>query len=78
MLLQSIICENKVTLWNVLSRIGGEYHKCRLGFTPVQDDMQMCVAEQYDGSDDYRLFYRGQELKSIEREKLYFPELSHA
>ena len=38
----------------------------------------MCTAEQYDGADDYRLFYLGEELKSIEQEKLYFPELSHA
>ena len=65
-------------LSDVLSRIGGKYHKCRLGFTPVQEDMHMCIAERYDGSDDYRLFYRGQEMESIEREKLYFPELSHA
>lgn len=78
LLLQSIICENKVPLSDVLSRIGGKYHKCRLGFAPVQEDMHMCVAERYDGSDDYRLLYRGQELESIEREKLYFPELSHA
>ena len=78
LLLQSIICENKVLLSDVLSRIGGKYHKCRLGFTPVQKDMHMCIAERYDGSDDYRLFYRGQEMESIEREKLYFPELSHA
>ena len=78
LLLQSIICENKVLLSDVLSRIGGKYHKCRLGFTPVQEDMHMCIAERYDGSDDYRLFYRGQEMESIEREKLYFPELSHA
>lgn len=27
---------------------------------------------------DYRLFYLGEQLKSIENEKLYFPELSHA
>ena len=78
LLLQSIICENKVLLSDDLSRIGGKYHKCRLGFTPVQEDMHMCIAERYDGSDDYRLFYRGQEMESIEREKLYFPELSHA
>jgi hypothetical protein len=38
-----------------------------------------CVCFQiYNGSDDYRLFYLGQELKSIEQDKLYFPELSHA
>lgn len=31
-----------------------------------------------NGSDDYRLFYLGQELKSIEQDKLSFSELSHA
>ena len=56
----------------------GEYHNCQLGFTPALKDMDICVAEQYDGADDYRLFYLGEQLKSIENEKLYFPELSHA
>lgn len=78
LLLQSMISENKVTLLDVLSRIGGEYQKCRLGFTPVLKDMELCAAERYDGADDYRLFYLGEQLKSIEQEKLYFPELSHA
>ena len=40
------------------------------------------VVKQYedkcDGADDYRLFYLGEPLKSIEKEKLYFPEFSHA
>ena len=40
--------------------------------------MDMCEAEKYDGSDDYRLFYFGEQLKSIEKEKLYFPKFSHA
>lgn len=35
-------------------------------------------AEPYDGAEDYRLFYLGDTLKSIEQEKLYFPEFSHA
>lgn len=78
LLLQSIICENYVTLLDVLQRLRGEYHKCQLGFTPALKDMDICVAEQYDGADDYRLFYLGEQLKSIENEKLYFPELSHA
>lgn len=78
LLLQSIICENHVTLLDVLQRVRGEYHKCQLGFTPALKDMDICVAEQYDGADDYRLFYSGERLKSIENEKLYFPELSHA
>ena len=41
-------------------------------------DMDICTAEKYDGADEYRLFYLGEQLKSIENEKLYFPELSHA
>lgn len=76
--LQSIICENHVTLLDVLQRVKGEYHNCQLGFTPALKDMDICVAEQYDGADDYRLFYLGEQLKSIENEKLYFLELSHA
>lgn len=78
LLLRSILCENHVTLLDVLQRVRGEYHKCQLGFTPALKDMDICVAEQYDGADDYRLFYLGEQLKSIENEKLYFPELSHA
>ena len=78
LLLQSVICENHVTLLDVLQRVKGEYHNCQLGFTPALKDMDICVAEQYDGADDYRLFYLGEQLKSIENEKLYFPELSHA
>ena len=78
LLLQSLICENQVALSDVLCRVDGDYHKCQLGFTPVQNDMGMCMAKKYDGADDYRLFYLGERLKSIEAEKLYFPELSHA
>ena len=78
LILQSIICENKVALSDVLQRVRGEYQKCRLGFVPTLKDMDICMAEKYDGADDYRLFYLGEQLKSIENEKLYFPELSHA
>lgn len=78
LLLQSIICENQVALSDVLCRMSGEYHECRLGFTPTLKDIDMCIAEKYDGAEDYRLFYVGEQLKSIEEEKLYFPEFSHA
>ncbi len=67
-----------MTLSDVLRRMGGEFHKCRPGFTPAQNDRYMCIAEYYNGSDDYRLFYLGQELKSIEQDKLSFSELSPA
>lgn len=63
---------------DILQRVRGEYHKCQLGFVPAMKDMDICMAEKYDGADDYRLFYLGEQLKSIENEKLYFPELSHA
>lgn len=78
LILQSIICKTKVSISEVLQRISCEYNKCRLGFMPAQSDMGMCISERYYGSDDYRLFYLGRELQSIEAEKIYFPELSHA
>lgn len=78
LLLQSIKCKDQVALSDVLQRVRGEYHKCRLGFVPDRKDMDICIAEKYDGAEDYRLFYLGEQLKSIEEEKLYFPELSHA
>ena len=78
LLLQSIVSEKNVALMDILQRVRGEYHKCQLGFVPAMKDMDICTAEKYDGADDYRLFYLGEQLKSIENEKLYFPELSHA
>lgn len=77
-LLQSIICKEKVALADILQRIDEKYDKCRLGFTPCREDMGMCVAERYDGGGDYRFFYMGRELENIQKDKLYFPELSHA
>ena len=76
--LQSVLCKEKVSLADVLKRIDLNGQKCRLGFTPFDEDKDMCIAEEYDGADDYRLFYRGEELLSIERDRLYFPDLSHA
>lgn len=89
--LQAVISEERVPLKEVLRRLdlstlteeGGAAEqtgsvRLQLGFTPLPEDRELCVSELYDGADDYRLFYRGEELKSIEREQLYFPELSHA
>lgn len=76
--LQSVICKERVNLEKVLKRLDIEYDKCSLGFVPHADDMEICTAVRYDGGDDYRLFYLGDELKSIPRDELYFPELSHA
>ena len=76
--LQSIISTEIVPLADVLSRIPVDFEKCSLGFTPGKDDVSLCSSEIYDGADDYRLFYRGRALESIETDKLYFPEFSHA
>ncbi|MCR5324123.1 MAG: GNAT family N-acetyltransferase [Lachnospiraceae bacterium] len=76
--LRSVLCKEKVALIDVVQRLDLEDHKCRLGFTPHDADLEVCISEVYDGGDDYRLFYRGKELESIERDKLYFPDLSHA
>ena len=77
-ILQSVLCKKKVALKDVLERIESDKPKFMLGFTPLDEDKAMCTSEEYDGSDDYRLFYRGKKLESIERDKLYFPDLSHA
>ncbi|WP_026661389.1 hypothetical protein [Butyrivibrio proteoclasticus] len=72
------MCKGKVALADVVGRIDLDNQKCRLGFTPHDEDMKICISEVYDGGDDYRLFYRGKKLESIEQDKLYFPDLSHA
>ncbi|MBR3503978.1 MAG: GNAT family N-acetyltransferase [Clostridia bacterium] len=76
--LKSVICGRKAGLADILKRIGGDIKACRLGYTPLPEDMEMCHAERFDGGDDYRFFYRGDELESVERDRLFFPALSHA
>lgn len=76
--LQSVLCKEKIALIEVLQRMNIATRSCRLGFTPNEEDRKLCISELYDGGEDYRLFYRGKELEAIEKEKLYFPELSHA
>lgn len=61
-----------------ISRIDTEYNCLKLGFSPCNEDVCMFEASAYDGENDYRLFYRGKELERIEKEMLFFPQLSHA
>ena len=75
--LSSVLCKKKVSLVEVLKRIDVE-NRLRLGFIPLGEDKELCDCLFYDGGDDYQLFFRGSELEAIERDKLYFPELSHA
>lgn len=76
--LQSIICEKRLPLSEVISRLDGEYNQTVLGFVPQEGDRHLFSAERSDGGDSYLLFYRGAALESIEREKLIFPAMSHA
>ena len=76
--LQSVLCRKKVALTDVVRRIDLDKSGFMLGFTPLEEDRDKCISEVYDGGDDYRLFYRGKKLESIEKDKLYFPDLSHA
>lgn len=78
LLLQSVLCKHRVPLLQILQRVEMSYQTCRLGFTPCEDDAELCKAEPYDGEGDYRLFYLGKELENIKKQKVYFPELSHA
>ena len=78
LILNSIISNKPVSLSEILKRINSSFTECKLGFAPLPEDREMCDAERYDGGDDYRFFYIGEELESIEKERLYFPEFSHA
>lgn len=78
LMLQSVISKEHLPLKNIISHIDMEYHCLKLGFSPCAEDAYMFEASAYDGEDDYRLFYRGKGLESIEKEKLFFPQLSHA
>ena len=76
--LQSVLSDREIALADVLKRIELPNRKCMLGFVPRDRDKALCTSEIYDGADDYRLFYKGEKLESIERDRLYFPDLSHA
>ncbi len=78
LILQSVICKEKLSLREVISRINIKYNNLILGFTPCIEDMDMCNLEEFNGADDYRFFYLGKELEKIQSDKMYFPQLSHA
>lgn len=78
LVLQSVICEEKHPLQTIISQLGRGFRSLMLGFAPLEEERELFTAKIYDGGDDYRLFYRGAQLESIEKEKLYFPQLSHA
>lgn len=78
LMLQSIICKKNIPLKEVIQRIDVECDAIVLGFTPCREDSLLCEMIPFDGGDDYRFFYRGKDLEAVQKEKLYFPQLSHA
>lgn len=76
--LNSVISEKQVNIKEVLAHIEDEYKQVELGFTPRAAEQGMFDLTSYDGGSDYRFLYKGERLKDIERQKLCFPEYSHA
>ena len=76
--LKSIICRKKLPLEQILRRIPFPFDRLTLGFAPRSEDAPLFLAQPFDGGEDYRFLFRGSQLKNIEKERLYFPELSHA
>lgn len=78
--IQSTISTRPVSIEQVLGVVcqDREDAAVRLGFTPRKEDRHLFDCISYDGGDDYRLFCRGELSESIDKEKLYFPALSHA
>lgn len=75
--LDSVVSTKYILLRDVLERVDGEYVKVVLGFTP-KDNTELFRPEQFDGGDDYRFFYIGEQLECITKEHLFFPLMSHA
>lgn len=78
LILKSIISTQHISMKDIVSHIDAEYNSLLLGFTPISRDLDMFEVSVYDDKNDTRLFYRGKDLESIEKDKLFFPQLSHA
>lgn len=76
--LKSIISKQQISLKDVVSHIDVVYNSLILGFPPASRDIDMFEVSVYNDRNDNRLFYRGKDLESIEKDKLSFPQLSHA
>lgn len=76
--LQSVLYKSYIPLERIIAEIPTGCGEIRLGFTPLAQDAEICDSRLFDGGGDYRLFYLGNSLESIEKERLFFPTLSHA
>lgn len=62
----------------IISELSCNTKSIKLGFTPLTEDKTICKYNVFDGGNDYRLFYLGNRLENIEKDRLFFPTLSHA
>lgn len=76
--LKSVICPRIIPLQEILIRLPCPCDGLVLGFTPRPEDATPFTPEPFDGGEDYRLFYKGDALAAVSRERLFFPLLSHA
>lgn len=76
--INSILSKSYIPIISILERIHEEYKEIILGFTPMTSEHHMFSCKEFDGADDYRFFYMGENLNSIKEKELYFPEYSHA
>lgn len=78
LILNSVISKRYISMKEIVAHIDAAYNSLMLGFTPVSGDLDMFEASVCDDTNDTRLFFCGRDLESIEKEKLFFPQLSHA
>lgn len=76
--LHSVLYKNYIPLEKIITELPCNIASIELGFTPLMNDKGLCECTVFDGGDDYRLFYLGNRLESIENDRLFFPSLSHA
>ena len=77
-LLHSVLIQNNTSLKNIISELPSNTSSISLGYTPLEQDKDICDCTVFDGGEDYRLFIFGNQLDSIETDRLFFPTLSHA
>lgn len=74
--LQSILSREPVSMEDVLKHLPKEVRKVNFGFVPPET--AGLQSESFDGGEDYILFCLGEKVEHMDRDGLYFPDLSHA
>lgn len=75
LLLTAIYAEQVVDLDKVIAAFGNEIEEVKLGFTPLEDSGFETIPYK---EEDCTLFLKGNAWEAYRKDKLRFPELSHA